>query len=166
MNLTISLQERVFLNEAVMDALFAKERKQKFSLSYGMPIEVAVDGANRHECTLLEATIESIPVKRPQTRPYHPQGMCIEKGIDFPFVMEIADKLGYVPNNKLRGDEMRTKRSVPGSRARRCIVERTHAWINGFFRPLVRREKKTENYLGFLKIVSALNAFRASVVLG
>ncbi len=131
-----------------------------------MPIGVAVDGANRHDCKLFEATLESIPVKRPKPRPYHPQGICLDKGFDFPFVREIAEEFGYVPHIKSRGDEMRTKRSVPNYRARRWVVERTHSWINRFRRLNIRWEKKTENYLGFLIFVCALIAFRASGVFG
>ena len=35
----------------------------------GMPIGVAVDGANRHDSKLVPATLESIPRERPQPPP-------------------------------------------------------------------------------------------------
>src|SRR5262249_38263349 len=41
----------------------------------GVPIGVAIDGANRHDKKLVEATIDSIPVERPAPTPEHPQGM-------------------------------------------------------------------------------------------
>ena len=45
----------------------------------GMPLGIAVVGANRHHVTLVEATVASIPIDRPAAEEEYPQGMCMDK---------------------------------------------------------------------------------------
>lgn len=47
-----------------------------------MPIGLAIDGANRHDSKMVEATIESIPVERPIPTEKQPQGMPLDKAYD------------------------------------------------------------------------------------
>ena len=49
----------------------------------GIPVGLAVDGANRHDMKLVRATVDSLPVPRPAPSPDQPQGMCLDKGYDF-----------------------------------------------------------------------------------
>ena len=49
----------------------------------GVPVGLAVEGANRHDKKLVEATLESIQVARPEATEEEPQGMCLEKGYDY-----------------------------------------------------------------------------------
>src|SRR3954464_13099238 len=49
----------------------------------GVPVGLAVEGANRHDKKLAEATPESIPVERPEPTEEKPQGMCLDKGYDY-----------------------------------------------------------------------------------
>ncbi len=58
------------------------------------------------------------------------------------------------------------KREVPGYRARRWVVERTHSWFNRFRRLLIRWEKKPANYLGMIHFACAWITLRASGVFG
>ena len=46
----------------------------------GVPVGLAVEGANRHDKKVAEATLESIPVERPEPTEAKPQGMCLDKG--------------------------------------------------------------------------------------
>lgn len=131
-----------------------------------MPIGVAIDGANRHDSRLLRATIESVPVKRAEPTSSNSQGMCLDKGYDYPFVREILEAFNYVPHIRSRGEEKLDKEAVPGYRARRWVVERTHSRINRYRRLVIRWEKKVENYLAFLKFVCGIIAFRAAGVFG
>ena len=57
--------------------------------------------------------------------------------------------------------EIDEKRRIPGYRARRWVVERTHSLMNRFRRLLIRWEKKAENYLAMLYFACALITFRA-----
>ena len=49
-----------------------------------MPLGIAVAGANRHDVTLVAATVASIPIDRPAAEEEHPQGMCMDKAYDDP----------------------------------------------------------------------------------
>jgi putative transposase len=62
---------------------------------------------------------------------------------------------GYLEHIRSRGQERAEKVTIPGYRARRWVVERTHSWLNRSRRLLVRWEKKTCNYLAFLHLACA-----------
>jgi putative transposase len=133
---------------------------------HGVPIGLVVDGANRHDMKLTEATIQSIPIERPKPSPEEPQHMCMDKGYDYPAVRELVDSYGYTAHIRGRGEEKAAKQEIPGYRARRWVVERTHSWLNRFRRLLIRWEKKTENYLAMLHFACAWITFRAAKVVG
>ena len=133
---------------------------------HGLPIGVAVDGANRHDMKLVERTLEAAMVQRPEPTAYQPQNMCLDKGYDYPEVRKLVAAWGYTGHIKSRGEERAEKRSIPGYRARRWIVERTHSWLNRFRRLLIRWEKKVENYVAMLHFACAWITFRASGVVG
>ena len=50
----------------------------------GVPIGLAHDGANRHDSKLLGVTFDSIPVQRPKPTKRRPQGLCLDRGYDYP----------------------------------------------------------------------------------
>ena len=131
-----------------------------------MPIGLVVDGANRHDMRLVEATLQSIPVKRPKPTKKKPQGLCLDKGYDYDDVRELAKKFGYTLHLRTRGEEAQAIKREAGFKARRWVVERTHSWMNRFRRILIRWEKKPENYLGLLHLVCAVITYRLSGLLG
>ncbi len=132
----------------------------------GVPLGIAVEGANTHDMRLVEATLASIPIERPKPTRRSPQHFCADKGYDYPTVHELVEAWGYTLHIKSRGDEAAACRNVPGYRARRWVVERTHSWMNRFRRLLIRWEKKADNYLAFLHFACAWISFRAAGVLG
>jgi transposase len=131
-----------------------------------VPIGLAIDGANRHDSKMVEATLESIPVKRPKPTPKNPQGMCLDKGYDYDNVRDLVKEFGYTAHIKARGEEAQAIKRQAGFKARRWVVERTHSWMNRFRRILTRWEKKAENYLALLHLVCAIITHRCSKVLG
>ena len=131
-----------------------------------MPIGLALDGANRHDCKMVEATLDSVPVKRPRPTHKRPQGMCLDKGYDYPAVRDLLKQFGYTAHIKARGEEAQAIKQQAGFKARRWVVERTHSWMNRFRRILIRWEKKPENYVGLLHLVCAIITFRAAGLLG
>ena len=131
-----------------------------------MPIGLAIDGANRHDSKMVEATLESIPVKRPKPTRKNPQGMCLDKGYDYDNVRDLVREFGYTAHIKARGEEARAIKRQAGFKARRWVVERTHSWMNRFRRILTRWEKKAENYLALLHLVCAVITYRCSGLLG
>jgi transposase len=132
----------------------------------GVPLGVAVDGANRNDMKMVRATLEAQVGKRPKPTQRKPQNMCLDKGYDFDQVRDILAEFGYIPHIRARGEETAAKKNSPGYRARRWVVERTHSWMNRFRRLLIRWEKKVENYVAMLEFACAFIAFRAAMVFG
>ncbi len=132
----------------------------------GIPLAVAVDGANRHDMKMVESTLEAIVIERPTPTEEKPQNLCMDKGYDYPQVQELVEKWGYTAHIRSRGEEKQEKEQIPGYRARRWVVERTHSWLNRFRRLLIRWEKKVENYLAMLHFACAWITFRAAGVFG
>ena len=132
----------------------------------GIPIGVAVDGANRHDMKLVAPTLEAMVIERPEPTAEQPQHMCLDKGYDYPEVRGLVAVWGYTGHIRSRGEERVEKGTIPGYRARCWVVERTHSWPNHFRRLLIRWEKKAENYLAMLHFACAWITFRAAGVIG
>ena len=133
---------------------------------HGVPIGLAVDGANRNDFKLTRETIESIAVERPEPTPEAPQGMCLDKGYDYDEVRELLTEFGFTAHIRARGEEAQALKQEAGFKARRWVVERTHSWMNRFRRVLIRWDKKVRNYLGFLHLACAYITYRQSGLLG
>jgi putative transposase len=134
--------------------------------AHGIPVGLAVEGANRHDKKVAEATLESIPVDRPEPTQESPQGMCLDKGYDYDDTRELVREFGFTAHVRARGEEAKALKREAGSKARRWVVERTHSWMNRFRRVLIRWEKKVENYFGMLHLVCAWITYRSAGLLG
>lgn len=129
----------------------------------GVPIGVAIAGANVHDQKLLADTLRSIPLKRPP-RGSRKQHLCLDKGYHGKPAERCVKRFGYVPHIRCRGEEQRRCRR--GQRARRWVVEVAHSWTNRARRLLVRWEKKADNYLGFVHLQFAYITLKQIKVLG
>ena len=132
----------------------------------GVPVGLVVEGANRHDMKLVQATLESIVVARPEPTASSPQGMCLDKGYDYDEVRSLLVEFGFTAHIRPRDAEARDWARDANKRARRWVVQRTHSWMNRFRRILVRWEKKSQNYLAFLHFACALISFRAAGLFG
>jgi putative transposase len=125
----------------------------------GMPVGLAVEGANRHDMKMVEATLQSIPpeveARRLQALEQKKQRLCMDKGYDFKQVRDLVEEFGFEAHIRSRGEENKEKKRSKRFRARRWVVERTHSWMNRHRRILIRWEKKTENYLAMLHFACA-----------
>jgi putative transposase len=128
----------------------------------GIPLAVAVEGANRNDFKLARATLEGIPIPRPEPTADKPQGLCLDKGYDYDEVRELLAEFGYTAHIRARGEEAQALQREAGYKARRWVVERTHSWLNRFRRILIRWEKKPANYLAMLHLACALVTYRAA----
>ena len=90
----------------------------------------------------------------------------MDKGYDYIDIRELVAAWGYTAHIKSRGQEETERKEIPGYRARRWVVERTHSWFNRFRRLLIRWEKKDVNYTAFLHFACAIMTYRAAGVLG
>ena len=93
------------------------------------------------------------------------QNLCADKGHIGNAAKTIIKAHGYIPHVKERGEEIKSKKEIPGYRARRWVVERTHSWLNRFRKLLVRFEKTIVGYEGLLELACALIAFRQVIVI-
>jgi transposase len=130
----------------------------------GVPVGLAVAGANVNDFKLARETVRSVPVKRPRPRLHKPQNLCLDKGYDFDEVRELAREFGFTAHIRSRGEEAKLIRRRIRFKARCLVVERTHSWMNRFRRILIRWEKKPENYTGMLQLTLACIAFQASAL--
>ena len=131
----------------------------------GIPVGLAVDGANRHHMKLVRATVDSLSVPRPPLRPESPQGLCLDKGYDYDEVRRTLEEFGVTAPIRSRGEEAQAIKKEADFKARRWVGERTHSWLNRFRRILVRWDKSPDNYIAFLHFACALVAFRAARLL-
>ena len=131
----------------------------------GVPIGLAVAGANRPDLKLARETLESIPVERPVPTRRQPQGLCLDKGYDCGEVRELAEEFAFAAHIRSRGEEARALMRRAGEKARRWVVERTHSWLNRFRRILVRWEKLGETYLAMLHLALGVITWRATGLL-
>jgi putative transposase len=130
----------------------------------GVPLAVAVAGANVPDQKLVAATLDAIPVERPDSTPEEPQHLCLDKGYAGEPVDRQARKRGYTPHVPCKTNQI--PKPKHRGKPRRWKVERTHSWLNRARRLLTRWEKKVVNYLGFLHLQFAIIALRTAKVLG
>ena len=132
----------------------------------GVPVGLAVDGANRHDMKLTRETLASIPVERPKATKRKPQGLCLDKGYDYNEVRDIVEEFEFTAHIRSRGEEAEALKRKAGHKARRWVVERTHSWLNRFRRILVRWEKLPQSYIAMLHLAFGIITWRATGLLG
>ncbi len=132
----------------------------------GIPLGLAIDGANCPDYQIAEGTLQSVPIPRPAPTDDAPQHLCLDKGYDYDEVYGLLHDFGYTPHIRARGEEAQALKREAGYRARRWVVERTHSWLNRFRRVLIRWEKTWESALGFLHLACATITYRAAGLLG
>ena len=107
----------------------------------GVPVGVAVAGANRHDVMLLEATLASIPVPRPRPTRRKPQGVCLDKAYDITWVYRLLTDAGYTPHVRaVREDilarRLRTSRSSAPAYWDRILERVSKPW-GALFQPIL-----------------------------
>jgi len=125
----------------------------------GGPLGAVVAGANVHDTKLLEETIDAMIVERPDPT-LHDQHLALDKGYDNPTGHTTVRQKGYTGHVRRIGEEKLDKRGRKRRRARRWVVERTHAWLNKCRAILVRYAKKSSNYLATIQLGCILLWFR------
>jgi hypothetical protein len=90
----------------------------------GIPLAMVSAGANRHDSPLLDPTIRRVP---DMVGPL-PKYSCVhlDRGYDSAKTRDLLDELGY--------DYEIARKGVPApiQAGKRWVIERTHAWMNGF----------------------------------
>jgi hypothetical protein len=131
----------------------------------GVPVGLAVAGANRTDFKMARATLTSISSVRPEPTPDKSQGMSMDKGDDDE-VRELLAEFGCTAHSRARGEEAKALKQAAGCKAWRWVVARTHSWRNRFRRVLIRWDKTVCHYIGFLHLACAYITYRPSGLLG
>ena len=132
----------------------------------GVPLAVAVEGANVPDQKLVAETLDAIPVQRPEAHCSRAatslprQRLCRRARSNARFASAATSRTSRAKVNEPPKPKHRR------GKARRWKVERTHSWLNRARRLLIRWEKKVANYLGFLHLQFAIVALRTAGVLG
>lgn len=133
--------------------------------SSGIPVALAIDGANRHDMKLVQNTLECMLAQRPMPSQARPQGLCLDKGYDFDEVRAIVREFGFTAHIHARGEEAKAIKQEAGFRARPWVVGRTHSWMNRFRRILVRWEKLPQTFIAMLHLTCGIITWRATGLL-
>ena len=126
----------------------------------GVPLSLAVTGANQHDVTQIEAVLQAIMVKRKMPRIRRHKHLCADAGYRGRRAREIIESHGYIPHVVGRRTEADAKRRDPTKKARRWVVEVCHSWFNRFRKLLVRYEKLERSFVALNHIAAAIIAFR------
>ena len=122
---------------------------------------LAVDGANRPDMKLVEETLASIPVERPEPSAEAEQNLCLDKGYAYDEVRETVQEFGFTAHIPPKGKAAQAVKRKARHKARRWVVERTHSWMNRFRGLLIRWCKKPANYIAMLHFALAIITYRA-----
>lgn len=111
----------------------------------GVPLSVVAAGANRHDSPLLEATLAGLDAwgADPAATTVH-----LDRGYDSDVVRALLGTLGFT------GEIARKGVPAPVQVGKRWVVERTHAWMNGFGK-LRRCTEKTRSVVEFYLFLAA-----------
>lgn len=82
----------------------------------GVPIGLAVEGANRHDMRLVAPTLKRIPVDRPRPTRKDPQGLCLDKGYDYDEIRGLVGEFGYREPTALAARKRRPSSARPDSK--------------------------------------------------
>lgn len=125
----------------------------------GIPIGVAIAGANVHDKHLVEETLDAVAIRGPRG-PRRPKHLCLDKGYDYHDTEQSVRARRIVPHIRRRGEAplIGCVRGKP----RRWVVERTNSWHNNFRALKIRYEIKGANYLALLELACAIIAFRSA----
>jgi hypothetical protein len=132
----------------------------------GVPIGLAVDGANRVDFKLARQTLENMAVERPSVAQTGKQHLCLDRGYDYTEIDELVKEFGFTGHIARCGEATQKVKKTTRKKARRWVVERTHSWMNRFRGLLIRWNKKPANYIALLHFALAFIAYSASGLFG
>ena len=120
----------------------------------GVPLSVALSGANENERGYLLPLVDAIPRLRGR-RGNRPDALLADRGYDAEHLRESLSERGIEPRI--------VRRRRPGQgRARdaqvpeRWTIERTNAWLHNYRRVTTRWERRPELYLAFVQLACSL----------
>lgn len=133
----------------------------------GIPLAVVLSEANRHDMkkldALLDAQLVPCPLVPDPADPAAGPQLCLDRGYDYAACRDAATSRGYTPHIPPKASDAHPL-PPPGHPdrhpPRRWVVEVAHSWFNRFRRLLIRWDKQSANYLGFLHLAACLIIYR------
>jgi putative transposase len=136
-------------------------KRSQLCEGHGLPLAIAVDGANVHDTRLVAPTLDAIVITRPEPSEKTPQHLCLDAAYVGGKTQEVIDQHQYVAHIRpIDEDRAHARSSDPTKKPRRWVVERLHSWLNRSRRLLVRWEKYPQTYEAFLHLACALLCFQ------
>ncbi len=126
----------------------------------GIPLAVVLSGANRHDMKKLADLLDAQVYPAPTVGERH---LCLDRGYDYAACREAAATRGYtahIPPKATEAQPLPPPGHPDRHPPRRWVVEVAHSWFNRFRRLLIRWDKHTANYLGFVQLAAALIIYR------
>jgi transposase len=123
----------------------------------GLPLSMAISGANTHDSQALQPLVEGIaPIRsRRGPRRRRPGKLHGDKGYDYAHLRRWLRRRGIVHRLARRGVESSQRLG-----RHRWQVERTMAWLAGCRRLHRRYERKADHFLAFAGIACTLICYR------
>lgn len=128
----------------------------------GIPLGLAVAGANVNDHLLPAQTLAAILVERPSPNATGERPLCLDKGYDDEAVDTLIDAHRFAAHRHRRGEDREARPRDLERQARHWAVERAHSWLNRFCRLFVRWEKRADTYTARLHIACAVIAWEQS----
>ncbi len=123
----------------------------------GLPLSMAISGANLHDSQALQPLVRGIvPVRSPRgPRRRKPAKLHGDKGYDYDHLRRWLRRRGILHRLARKGVESSQRLG-----RHRWQVERTMAWLTGSRRLHRRYERKAEHFLAFVGIACTLICYR------
>jgi transposase len=122
----------------------------------GVPLQVELSGANRHDIKHLLRLVVNIPEVK--GKPGHPKSkpdsVYADRAYDSEPAREVLRWLGIEPHLAKRNSEHGS-----GLGKKRWVVERTIGWLHNFRRLRVRFDRRADIHEGFLALAKSLICF-------
>lgn len=125
----------------------------------GAPLGIVISAANTHDKRCAIEVLRSCPLPRPRRR-YRVHHLCADKGYDYKDIRCEVHRRRFHVHIARRGDRSKPIKCHP---ARRWVVERTNSWQNQYRGLRVRWAKKSENWLAFNHLASAITLCRMAI---
>jgi transposase len=120
----------------------------------GVPLQVIAAGANRYDSPLLESTLAGLDAWGidPAVTTVH-----LDRGDDRGVTRALLDELGFT------GEIAHKGLPAPVQVGQRWVVERTHAWMNGFGKLRRGTEKARQVVEGYLSLAATVVVVRCLI---
>src|SRR6476660_5150361 len=151
----------------------------------GIPLSTVITSANKHDINTVTDVMDDAVINRPfessfskkktmgqnRKQQQQQQHLCLDRAYTSKSIEKEIINRGYVPHipyKRKRGQKKRensNQKKYSSSKNKRWVIERTNSWHNRFRKLFIRYERKMENYLGLVQLLSSIIIYR-KIILG